>query len=397
MVQIGAGIYTGGQEYGLTGIKRPPNYGDIIGTQASYLPQLYAAKKAETAQDKAFKLQEESLTKEIQLARDRMAQIESLGGQELASNEALSRERMELDRALSGYETSMNSLLANQRLEQEKKQAQMANLIGMGQTAVTGALGYSALKEAGVFGGGGAAGVSLGGAGAGFAGGGTLAGAIPVAGTLAGDTALASTAPALGGGTTGFTVGETMGSSARATVGFGSYLGAAGAGYGVGSMTSKALGGGPKGTFGGALSGAAAGALYGTYIMPGIGTGIGAAIGAITGAFGGSGKCCFIFIASHGYLHPIVREYRDMKMTTRNRRGYYWLADRLVPLMEKSKIATWAVKWLMVKPMTCYGKYYYNLGRYGALYAPITALWRGIFNALGRRPPYQRRGTQEVV
>jgi len=370
MAQIGAGIYdTGKQEYGLTGIKRTPNYGDIIGTQASYLPQLYAAKKAETAQDKAFKLQEESLAKDIQLAKDRMAQIERLGGQELSSNEALAREKMELDRSLSSYETSMNELLANQRLEQEKKQAQTANIIGLGQTAATAGLGYTALKGTGVFGGAGLA-----------------TGAGPGVASTGIEAALG------GAGEMGATTGI-----AAPTAGIGAYAGGAGIGYGVGSLTGSALGGGTKGAAGGALTGAGAGALYGTYVFPGIGTGIGAAIGAITGAIGGSGKCCFIFIASHGHLHPIVRKYRDEKMTKRNRRGYYWLADRLVPLMEKSKIATWIVKWLMVKPMTCYGKYYYNLGRSGALYAPITALWRGVFNLLGHRSLYQRHGTEEVV
>lgn len=372
MASIGAGLLDyGKQEYGLTGIKRPPNYGDIIGTQAAYLPQLYAMKKAETSQEKSFKLQEESLAKEIQLARDRMAQIESLGGQELASNEALSRERMELDRALSGYETSMNTLLANQRLEQEKKQAQMANLIGMGQVGVTGALGYSALKGAGVIGGGTAG--------------------------LTGATGVAATEAATTGGV-GLGIYEGAGPGAAGTTGvsimpsLGAAGSAAGAGYGVGSLTSSLTG--ETGTKGG-LMGAFTGGTTGFAVSGG--NPIGAAIGAVTGFLGGSGKCCFIFIASHGFLHPIVREYRDKKMNTRNRRGYYWLADRLVPLMEKSKIATWIVKWAMVKPMTCYGKHYYNLGQIGALYAPITALWRGIFNLLGHRPPYQRQGTEEVV
>lgn len=375
MAQIGAGLYTGGQEYGLTGIKRPPNYGDIVGTQATYLPQLYAAKRADTAQEKAFKLQEESLTKEIQLARDRMAQIESLGAKELASNESLAKEKMELDRALSSYETSMNELLSNQRLEQEKKQAQTANIIGLGQTGATAALGYSALKGAGVFGGAGA-----GEAGA-MSGIGAYGGFQGTAGASFASDAAAMGAP-----------------SAGTTAGLGGYLGGAGVGFGAGSIVGGALGGGTKGAVGGGVAGGiTGGALAGTSIMPGVGTAVGAVIGAITGAIGGSGKCCFIFIASHGYLHPIVRRYRDEKMNTRNRRGYYWLADRLVPLMEKSKITAWAVKWGMVKPMTCYGKYYYSVGRIGALYAPITAIWKGVFNLLGRRPPYSRQGTGEIV
>lgn len=141
-----------------------------------------------------------------------------------------------------------------------------------------------------------------------------------------------------------------------------------------------------------AFGGAAAGAYVGFQV----GGPPGAAIGAIIGYIG-SKKCCFIFIASHGYLHPIVRKYRDEHMTDRNRRGYYWLADKLVPLMEKSKIATLMVKWLMVRPMTAYGKYYYNLGRLGALFAPITKFWLIVFDLLGHRPPYTREGTNETV
>ena len=367
MASIGAGLLDyGKQEYGLTGIKRPPNYGDIIGTQAAYLPQLYAMKKADVSQEKSFKLQEESLAKEIQLARDRMAQIESLGGQELASNEALSRERMELDRALSGYETSMNTLLANQRLEQEKKQSMAANIIGLGQTGATGLLAAKSL---------------------GWIGGGTtgLPGATGVAATQAATTGGVGLGAVEGAGPGA--VGATGGAAGVST-----YLGPAGAGFGAGSATSALTG--ETGTKGG-LMGAFTGGTTGFAVSGG--NPIGAAIGAVTGFLGGSGKCCFIFIASHGFLHPIVRKYRDKKMNTRNRRGYYWLADKLVPLMEKNKIAAWMVKWLMVKPMTCYGKYYYNLGRMGALYAPITAIWRGIFNLLGHRPPYQRQGTEEVV
>ena len=112
---------------------------------------------------------------------------------------------------------------------------------------------------------------------------------------------------------------------------------------------------------------------------------------------GGGGGCCFIFIASHGYLHPIVRLYRDTHMTTRNRRGYCWLSDRLVPMMQRSKLIRLLVKHTMVSPMTYYGKYYYGLNKLGALFAPLTKAWLIIFTILGLRAPYTRRGTKEVV
>jgi hypothetical protein len=115
---------------------------------------------------------------------------------------------------------------------------------------------------------------------------------------------------------------------------------------------------------------------------------------------GGSlGGCCFIFIASHGYLHPIVRRYRDEHMTVRNRRGYCWLSDRLVPLMAKYRIVKFLVDLLMVSPMTTYGKAYYGYAApiYGFMYEPVVRFWMGLFAVLGKRPPYQRRGTEEVV
>jgi len=111
----------------------------------------------------------------------------------------------------------------------------------------------------------------------------------------------------------------------------------------------------------------------------------------------GVSSCCFIFIASHGYLHPIVRQYRDIKMNARNRRGYYWLADRLVPMMAKSKFMSKLVEYLMVKPMTCYGKYYFGLNRIGAMFAGLTKFWLIAYTVLGMRPPYRRKGTNEVV
>ena len=107
--------------------------------------------------------------------------------------------------------------------------------------------------------------------------------------------------------------------------------------------------------------------------------------------------CCFIFIAGHGFLHPIVRRYRELKMNRRNRRGYYWLSDRLVPWMKKSKTVKALVDFGMVKPMTSYGKHYFGLNKIGAIFTPITAFWLLVYSMLGHRPPYRRKGTMEVV
>lgn len=122
-------------------------------------------------------------------------------------------------------------------------------------------------------------------------------------------------------------------------------------------------------------------------VTPGTSESIGGILGGAGGLLKGVGSlkpCCFIFIEAHGgYLHPIVRRYRDEHMTERNRRGYYRLAEKLVPWMRRSKAVHKAVEWLMVKPMTNYGKYFYGEGRIGAVFAPIAAFWLGVFNLLG--------------
>ncbi len=108
-------------------------------------------------------------------------------------------------------------------------------------------------------------------------------------------------------------------------------------------------------------------------------------------------NCCFIFIAAHGFLHPVVRLYRDEHLTIRNRRGYYWLADRLVPWMKRSPCARALVKWLMVAPMTEYGKFHYHVSRVGWIFWPVTKAWLATFTLLGLRPPYRRANSEEVV
>jgi len=123
-----------------------------------------------------------------------------------------------------------------------------------------------------------------------------------------------------------------------------------------------------------------------------------AAIGEGVESLGSAGSaCCFIFIAAHGYLHPVVRRYRDEHMTVQNRRGYYWLADRLVPRMKKHRIIKEAVKFFMVLPMTEYGKYVYGYNRIGVLFKPVAKFWLKVYEILGDRPPYKRRGSLEVV
>jgi hypothetical protein len=111
---------------------------------------------------------------------------------------------------------------------------------------------------------------------------------------------------------------------------------------------------------------------------------LGAGLGSLAGMGLMGGACCFIFLeASGGILDPVVRKYRDEHMTERNRRGYYRLSEKLIPLMRKGKIARRGVEICLTEPLTSYGRYFYGKSRKGALFAPIAAFWFAIFNLLG--------------
>ncbi len=143
-------------------------------------------------------------------------------------------------------------------------------------------------------------------------------------------------------------------------------------------------------------------------VMGMLGSGIGSILSMPTGGTTTAGTaatvgtqilgsiCCFIFIeANGGTLHPIVRRYRDEHMTSRNRRGYYRLAERLVPLMRRSGLVRTAVEWGMVNPMTSYGKWFYGEGKIGVIFWPITKLWLKAFDLLGFGVFIRRNG--EVI
>jgi hypothetical protein len=109
----------------------------------------------------------------------------------------------------------------------------------------------------------------------------------------------------------------------------------------------------------------------------------------------GGGGCCFIFIEAYEGLLPIVRRYRDEHMNDTNRRGYYRIADRIVPWMRKSKTVKWIVRILMTGPMVSYGKYFYGQGRVGVYFKPIAKGWLKVFELLGKKPYIRSNG--EVI
>lgn len=109
--------------------------------------------------------------------------------------------------------------------------------------------------------------------------------------------------------------------------------------------------------------------------------------------------CCFIFLEArygNGVMDKVVRRYRDENMTDENRRGYYKLAEVLVPLMRKYSLVKFLVRVLMTDPMVSYGKWYYGEGKIGFLFAPVKSFWLGVFTLLGGHTEFVRE-TGEVV
>jgi hypothetical protein len=112
---------------------------------------------------------------------------------------------------------------------------------------------------------------------------------------------------------------------------------------------------------GGALAGAGAGAAIGS-IVPGVGTAIGAGIGGLLGGIGGAlgGDGCIIVTTA---THPdseevnITRQYRDRFLDKETLRGYYVIAEKVVPLMKKYPLFKKLVKRVLVDNLIEYGRY----------------------------------------
>lgn len=96
--------------------------------------------------------------------------------------------------------------------------------------------------------------------------------------------------------------------------------------------------------------------------------------------------CCFIFLeAYHGQMPWYVRRCRDEFATGHRVSGYRRMAASLVPLMRKSALVRALVWWLMIRPMTCFGSWLYGRTSFGWVFAPITAMWFGVWSALSTK------------
>ena len=131
----------------------------------------------------------------------------------------------------------------------------------------------------------------------------------------------------------------------------------------------------------------------------GSGAGCSAGAGGGGGGVGGGGGCCFIMLEArygNGTMDSVVRRYRNEKMTDRNRRGYYRLAEVLVPLMRESRVFKFLVTKTFADPLVCYGKYYYGENRWGWIFKPVERFWMRVFDVVGGDTEFIRENGETV-
>jgi hypothetical protein len=174
----------------------------------------------------------------------------------------------------------------------------------------------------------------------------------------------------------GMSAGSAIGSAA------GSYLGPAGIGFAAPGVlntihkdSTENLGHnlslglikdeGAAGFVGSVGAGAAAGAAAGSFI-PVVGTAIGGVVGGVAGGIADLVKdACIIVTACTNRNSPeveIARKFRNKYLSYAHLRGYYLLADKIVPILERNETARKNVKKWLVDRLIEYGKY--RLGIY---------------------------------
>jgi hypothetical protein len=117
------------------------------------------------------------------------------------------------------------------------------------------------------------------------------------------------------------------------------------------------------------------------------------------GGGGGGGGCCFIMLEARygdGTMDRVVRRYRDEKVTERNKRGYYKLAEVFIPLMRKSKLFSFFVVKTFADPAVCYAKWYYGENKWGWIFKPLEKFWMGLFDTLGTDTKFIRENGEVV-
>jgi hypothetical protein len=149
---------------------------------------------------------------------------------------------------------------------------------------------------------------------------------------------------------------------------------------GVSSSSGSAMGGMGSGAAGVAATAAATGGVGG-------------------GGGGGGGGCCFIMLEARygdGTMDRVVRRYRDEKVTERNKRGYYKLAEVFIPLMRKSKLFSLLVVKTFADPAVCYAKWYYGENKWGWIFKPLERFWMSLFDTLGTDTKFIRENGETI-
>ena len=113
----------------------------------------------------------------------------------------------------------------------------------------------------------------------------------------------------------------------------------------------------------------------------------------------GGGGCCFIMLEAKyekGILDEVIRRYRDEHTTERNKRGYYKLAEVLIPLMQKSKIFKAIIVLTFADPAVHYAKWYYKQNKWGWIFTPLKVFWMTLFNVLGTNKKFVRKNGENI-
>ena len=134
------------------------------------------------------------------------------------------------------------------------------------------------------------------------------------------------------------------------------------------------------------------GAVIGSAV-PGVGTAAGAVTGGIIGSIETvAGGGCIIVTAATSSDSPevnIAREYRDKFLTPETLRGYYVIAERVVPLM-KNRVVKAIVKKVLVDPLIKFGKKALKNETPDLIPSIVTSLFLSLCNRFGQRAFYLR-------
>jgi hypothetical protein len=94
----------------------------------------------------------------------------------------------------------------------------------------------------------------------------------------------------------------------------------------------------------------------------------------------------------------ITREYRDKYLTPEQLRGYYMIAEKVVPAIAGSAAVKWFVKRFLVDNLIAYGRHALGKGpRPGLSSTLITRGFLALCNAVGSRKPSFVRVNGEIV